>query len=489
MFYKPRIINRQMMNQLIMQYFEWNMPSDGTLWCKLKEDAAILHQKGFTAVWIPPACKAMSYENTGYSIYDLFDLGEFYQKGSVKTKYGSKHELQEAINELHRYGINVYFDTVLNHKAGADFTEYFLVKEVDPNNRNAAISDVYEIEGWTGFNFPGRNNKYSSFKWNHTHFKGIDCNVRNNKEAIYLIQKKDNAQWSEAVDKELGNYDYLMHADIDYNNNEVVDHITEWGQWVCKELNIDGMRLDAVKHIDLNFIKYFVESLRKKQGDKFFFVAEYWSKYIDAFTHFLEETDFVPNMFDVPLHYNLHEASIQDTYDLRNILKDTLIERHPNKAITFVDNHDSEPGSSMDSPVSEWFKPSAYALILLMEKGIPTIFWGDYQANGSMKAYLDLLISIRHEYAYGNQIDYFNNPNTVGFIRPGEKNKPYSGLALLISNKEDESKNMFVGISRSGQTWYDITGNIQEEVIIGQDGYGHFSVSSRSFSVWVEKKI
>ena len=81
------------------------MPSNGTLWNRLKEDAATLHQKGFTAVWIPPACKSMSYENTGYSIYALFDLGEFFQKGTISTKYGSKQELQEAITELHKYGI------------------------------------------------------------------------------------------------------------------------------------------------------------------------------------------------------------------------------------------------------------------------------------------------------------------------------------------------------------------------------------------------
>lgn len=476
-----------MKNKLIMQYFEWNMPSNGTLWNRLKEDAATLHQKGFTAVWIPPACKSMSYENTGYSIYDLFDLGEFFQKGTISTKYGSKQELQEAITELHKYGIEVYFDAVLNHKAGADYTEYFPVKEVDPNNRNVTISDAYEIEGWTGFSFPGRNNKYSAFKWNYMHFKGIDCNVRNGKKAIYLIQKKGDEQWSEAVDKELGNYDYLMHADIDYNNQEVVDHVTDWGQWLCKELDIDGMRLDAVKHIDLNFIRHFIDNLRKKRGSNFYFVAEYWSKYIDAFTHFLEETDFIPNMFDVPLHYNLHEASIQDNYDLRNLFKDTLIGRHPTKAVTFVDNHDSEQGSSMDSPVADWFKPSAYALLLLMEKGTPSIFWGDYQANEYMEKTLDMLIEVRQKYAYGSQIDYFNNPNTIGFVRPGIKGKAYSGLVLLISNNESDSKNMFVGMSRSEQIWYDITGNIREEVVIGHDGYGHFPVSSRSFSIWVEK--
>ena len=37
-----------------------------------------------------------------------------------------------------------------------DYTEKFMAKEVDQQNRDKEITDAYEIEGWTGFNFPGR---------------------------------------------------------------------------------------------------------------------------------------------------------------------------------------------------------------------------------------------------------------------------------------------------------------------------------------------
>ena len=50
-------------------------------------------------------------------------------------------------------------------------------------------------------------------------------------------------------------------------------------------------------------------------------------------------------LFDVPLHYKLHDASkaiAKDDVDvdLRNIFKRTLVERHPLGAVTFVDNHE-----------------------------------------------------------------------------------------------------------------------------------------------------
>jgi alpha-amylase len=42
-------------NSIMMQYFHWYSPGDGTLWKQLAENAAELSKAGFTAVWLPPA--------------------------------------------------------------------------------------------------------------------------------------------------------------------------------------------------------------------------------------------------------------------------------------------------------------------------------------------------------------------------------------------------------------------------------------------------
>ena len=86
-----------MENGVMMQYFEWNLPNDGNLWKQLKEDASHLHEIGVTAVWIPPAYKADEQQDEGYATYDLYDLGEFDQKGTIRTKYGTKEELKEMM--------------------------------------------------------------------------------------------------------------------------------------------------------------------------------------------------------------------------------------------------------------------------------------------------------------------------------------------------------------------------------------------------------
>src|SRR4051794_18782487 len=75
-------------NGVMMQFFQWYDPFGGVLWDLLKDNAQKLAAAGFTSIWIPPAYKGSGGGNdAGYGCYDLFDLGEFDQKNSVRTKY------------------------------------------------------------------------------------------------------------------------------------------------------------------------------------------------------------------------------------------------------------------------------------------------------------------------------------------------------------------------------------------------------------------
>lgn len=90
-----------MENGVIFQYFEWNLPADGQLWKQLAQDASNLAEIGVTAVWIPPAYKGAGTQDVGYGVYDLYDFGEFDQRGTVATKYGTRAELESAVKALH----------------------------------------------------------------------------------------------------------------------------------------------------------------------------------------------------------------------------------------------------------------------------------------------------------------------------------------------------------------------------------------------------
>src|SRR5450432_2167446 len=199
-----------MKNRTILQYFHWYSPGDGSLWNRLKKEAARLAGLGFTAVWLPPAfkCTGGGY-SVGYDVYDLYDLGEFDQKGSVRTKYGTKREYIDAIHAAQQAGLEIYVDIVFNHRGGADEAELIKVRKVDPENRNVFISEPFDIEAFTRFTFPGRKGKYSQFIWDHRCFSGVDYDNKTKEAAIYSIQNEWGDGWEEVIDDEKGNYDYL----------------------------------------------------------------------------------------------------------------------------------------------------------------------------------------------------------------------------------------------------------------------------------------
>lgn len=332
-------------NGIMMQYFEWYMDCKQNLWNQISNDAESLSKLGVTSLWLPPAYKGLKgKDEVGYAVYDVYDLGEFDQKGTVKTKYGSKDEYLNCIMTLKQNGIESYADIVLNHKMGADFLQTIPATKVDWGDHKQEISDQETIKVATKYTFPGRNHKYSDFEWNWTHFNGIDYAENTKENAIFKFKNKD---WNEYVDEEFGNYDYLMGADLDFKNPEVVEECNKWGKWYLELTNIDGFRLDAVKHIPAFFYRDWIQKLRDESGKELFTVGEYWSGDIEKLHRYIEETEGKIALFDVPLHYNLEKASKDENYDLSKILDETLVKENPNLAVTFVDNHDTQPRTSI----------------------------------------------------------------------------------------------------------------------------------------------
>ncbi len=479
------------LNKTLMQYFEWYLKPEENLWNKVVSEASFLSSIGITDIWLPPAYKgAGGIFDTGYGVYDMYDLGEFDQKGSIRTKYGTKEEYLEAIRVLKANNIKVLADIVFNHRMGADETEDVIATEDNLYNRNEDISEPKTIKAWTKFTFPVRNDKYSSFKWNWTHFHGIDWDENTKRTGIFKFYGK---HWDDLVDKENGNFDYLMGADVDLNNVDVAEELLSWAKWYISIANIDGFRLDAVKHIRSSFFLKFLNDLEKDLDKKIPTIGEYWSNNLDALTNYLKEIKENMCLFDVPLHYNFFNASNSNgNYDMRTILDGTLVKNNPDKAITFVDNHDTEVGQALESFVQDWFKPLAYSIILLRNTGTPCVFYGDYygilEKNISPKKdYLEKLIKARKYYAYGKQNDYFDDNNIVGWTLEGDINHKYSGMAVIMSDNAGGSKIMNVGKRLAGSVLYDYLGNVKEPIYIDQDGNGIFYCNGGSVSVWVKK--
>ncbi len=478
------------LNGTMMQYFEWYLNCNKNLWNTVKKKGDELIRDGITALWLPPAYKGLMGENeVGYAVYDLYDLGEFDQKGSISTKYGTKEEYLDSIISLQQEGIEIYADVVLNHKMGADKLQTIKAVKCSWTDHNVEEGEEQTVEVATKFTFPGRNHKYSDFEWNWTHFNGIDYDFRKKEVALFKLKDKT---WQMNVAKENGNFDYLMGADLDFSNEEVVNECQKWGEWYLELTGVNGFRFDAVKHIEANFIKDFIKTLRQKSNKELFSVGEYWSANVNDLQEYIDKTDGEISLFDVPLHYNFYHASRSNgEYDMSKLLENTLMKNNPSKTVTFVDNHDTQPGQGLESWVMNWFKEIAYAIILLRQEGYPCVFYGDYYGITHDEIdpveNLKTLMLLRKDKAYGQQIDYFDDFNIVGFTRLGDEEHNKSGLAAVISDKYDGTKRMYVGNELAGKKYVDALGHREEEVVIDYDGFGDFPVSGGSVSVYIRK--
>lgn len=533
-----------MSNKTIIQYFQWYLPKDGGHWQRTAEDAAHLAELGITDAWLPPAYKGHEgMGDVGYGVYDLYDLGEFDQKNTIPTKYGTKDDYLAAIDALHANGIRVLADIVLNHRMGADYCEDAIGTKVEKKNRYAVKKKEAQIKVWTGFNFPGRNKKYSSFEWNQSHFSGVDWDELTKKKYIFLLNGHD---WSYKVDDERGNFDYLMGADVDFTVPEVREELINWGKWYLDTTKVDGFRLDAVKHISYAFFPEWLEAMRSYAGKELFAVGEYWSTDLNRLTKFLnnagkffvfedlfrlrkrkhtteqivsemlkakreyggaenrtlEEDGPTPrkmagylkgentamSLFDVPLQNNFKKASdAKSAFKLNEIFKGSLLEVDSEHAVTFVDNHDTQETQALHNWVAAWFKPLAYALILLRRLGTPCVFYGDMYGieyeNVNPVRELETLLKARKDYAYGKQTDYFDDEHTIGWTREGGE---LGGMAVVMTNSDKDQLNMKLG--KPGQVYVDLLGNRSEEIVIGEDGSADFTVNKESISIWVPKK-
>ena len=473
-------------NETIMQAFYWEMgtgkylsdyPEEENLWQLLRERASELSEIGITALWLPPANKAMyGTSDVGYATYDLWDLGEFDQKDTVRTKYGTKKELESAIEVLHRNGIKVYYDAVLNHRMGADSTETVPLSPDSPDKPNE------EILAWTKFDFEGRNSKYSEMKWNWQCFDGVDWDESTKTSGKFLFEDKS---WDYTF---IWDDDYLMGADVDYENSEVQKDVTNWAKWIINEIGFDGFRLDAVKHIDYRFINTWINEVQNNTDKDVFFVGEAWIENVDELVGYLNAVNNEAlKVFDFPLRTFF--VDMIDGADLRNLQYVGLVNRegYKDRAVTFVDNHDTNRDG--ENPGIYRRKYQAYAYILTREYGTPVVYWKDYYIY-EMREELDKLLLARKYFAYGPGYEVDNNDEDVySYVRAGLDEVEGDGIVLMISDGESgEIISKRINSRQPNTTFYDYTGHVQGNIITDERGYGDFKVKkseNEGWSVWV----
>lgn len=382
-----------------MQAFYWDCPrmedKEFEWWNFLKEKIGSLSEVGFTAIWLPPACKPANLDgmSMGYDPYDYYDLGNIDQKGSIPTWFGSRSQLEELIKEVHLYRMQVYADIVLNHTNGADEEE---VNELDGQKR------------WTKYK-PG-SEKFAR-DWTCYHPSYFE-------------------RWDDEVFEGL--------PDLCHHNPYVYSELMEYARWLIEDIGFDGLRYDFVKGYGAWMINAILDRLYKKNGATNFSpfgVGEYWDSET-SITQWLKQTNsFTDNpvtAFDFPLRGRL--KALCDTYgfSLKTLTeKGTLVTDGISRwAVTFVENHDIV---RTDPIIND--KMLAYAYILTHE-GYPCIFWQDYFNLGLARegdsSGIAALVKVHGQYAGGSTGILYSDDDLYIMQRRGSAEQ--QGLVFVLNN-------------------------------------------------------
>src|SRR5215469_15386617 len=257
-------------------------------WPQLTQKMPEIAEAGYDSLWVPNPAKGNSGAySIGYDAFDPFDLGSTNQQGTVATRYGTQAQLIQMVQTAHRFGIRVYFDNVMNHRAstvpgypnsGTPTTYYpgltpqdFHLKTVtggynnwpsigDPywcttsvveNQPLLGLCDLADEPGALNFNF-GNNVGNMTAKPSFIRFPNRPDLYMDTNGA--LLGAGTGTGWPSPAN---GYGPVNGWRPFDGNGQPVAEDVSTYlcraVAWTLYTTKCDGFRLDAVKHTPANF--------------------------------------------------------------------------------------------------------------------------------------------------------------------------------------------------------------------------------------------
>jgi alpha-amylase len=442
---------------IMMQAFYWDCPREDQQeyqwWKYVSKKIPALAKAGIDALWLPPVHKAanISGPSMGYDPYDYYDLGQYDQRGSVKTWFGSKQELLSLIRTAHQHSMSVIADMVINHNNGAD------EQEVNP------------ITG---------QSRWTLFKPKSKRFpRNWECFHPNPYE-----------RWDESTFGDM--------PDLSHRNPYVFGEIMKLARWLIEDIGFDGFRYDFVKGYGAWTVTA-IQEYRYLRDDKPFQpygVAEHWdnARAIESWVNVTNFSHINPvDAFDFPLRETLKALCDQYGFSLRNLINwDTVLKDQPYTTVTFVENHDlRDEGRPIIND-----KLLAYSFILSHE-GYPCVFWKDYFNYGLALAGtpngIDALVRAHHNYAGGGTQILWLDDDLYIMQRTGYAEQP--GLIYVLNNRGDrwngaEVTSQWQNVEFNPVAWWSrIDLNPPESQWSGFDGRIQCWAPPRGFTVYAPR--
>ncbi|UWX56935.1 alpha-amylase family glycosyl hydrolase [Chlorobaculum sp. MV4-Y] len=244
------------------QWFEAGRGWCGGTIAGMRDKLGYLKRLGVTAIWVSPVFKQVTGGDSyhGYGIQNFLD---------VDPHFGTREELREFVAEAHQCGIRVILDIILNH-AG----DVFSYQDNQPYF-------YYEGRQWPvkGYRLNQGDSGSIPFGGGQEAHSGITMDA-----AIWPVEFQSEVTWT--MKGEIRNWDafpeflegdFCSLKDIDHGwalddpaqswdlerrislfcPSTTLDHLIKVYRFWIAYADIDGFRLDTVKHMEPGAVRYF----------------------------------------------------------------------------------------------------------------------------------------------------------------------------------------------------------------------------------------
>lgn len=294
---------------------------------------------GVTALWISQPVENITImdPSNNTAAYHGYWARDFFEPNSY---FGSESDFSELVSTAHANDIKIIIDFVPNHTSTCEYT---------------------------GYTFPEDGALYRDGTLVGT--------FSNDTNGIF-----NHESWSDFSTLENGIYHSLYGlGDLNQLNSTIDNYMKDAiGHWLDK--GVDGIRMDAVKHMPLGWQKNWLSSIYKV--NPVFVFGEWYHGNTSADS---DMTNFANNSGMSLLDFrfanavrNVIGSGSDSMTDLYSVITQTDSDYDEvNNQVIFIDNHDLSRFYTLSS-LNQTKVNQAYT-ILLTSRGIPTIYYGSEQ--------------------------------------------------------------------------------------------------------------
>ncbi|WP_138475263.1 alpha-amylase family glycosyl hydrolase [Dyadobacter bucti] len=393
----------------------------------LKSKIGYLKRLGVTAIWISPVFKQVAAQESyhGYGIQDFLD---------IEPRFGTTTDLIDVVKTAHENGIFVILDIILNHSG--DVFGYVGGQPAYQNGQTFPVQGFRNAAGNAALPFGPLAAGESA-----------DAGIwpAELQEAGTFTQKGKIVNWDYEPEFLNGDFESLKditHGSGDVDNFRVSDafkYLTEAYKYWIAVADIDGFRIDTVKHMELGATRYFSSVIKEfTMGigkENFYLIGEITGGRQRAFnTLELTGLDAALGIDDIPDKLEYLVKGYRNPSEYFGLFRNSeLVQKEShiwfrNKVVTLFDDHDQvRKGGHKARFCADSLGTDMLVAVLglnLTTLGIPCIYYGTEQAfdgEGGNDRYI-------REAMFGGEFGAFRSRNVHFF---NENNPWYPEISKI----------------------------------------------------------